>query len=558
MTVPVKKDWIRIESLDNFMLTGRKITKYHPDDPRHTPYWRELKNMCIEGLWGKDFGKYRFMPGRLFFYGTFCTIEHTNKIDKTRWYTRPDIRDLEWERAYIYLECEGFSGWSNDDEFTSEHDIKEYIDKYDIVKTKRIPRFHKADGTFKTFISPKENIRKLHDKPMGVPLYMNNTRNNIELGCLAANVKVRMFDGTLKCAKDISVDDILMGPDSKPRVVQNLVRGEALMYDYTPRYGKTYRATDSHLHRVAKHKKNVTRGKYLEYYDLDANELLDISNEQLSRQYEFVQASINYQEADQKLDPYFIGAWLGDGFKREKAICYLEEDDEHIDYIKEICNTNPKLSYTIQDRDTGQSGSKSMKIIRVQHQDMMYKNNYWSKTFRNNKHIPENYMIASRDQRLKLLAGMIDTDGTYQNGRFTITQSEKQLDLLKQFEELARSLGFKAKIHKPHVSGIANAVKYNLRITGAISEIPTKITRKKGQDTNLQGSSKNHISIDVSSAKVEPFYGFEVDGDHLFMLEDYTVTHNSRGGGKSYWYSLGGGKYRMCFDAVKYLSLIHI
>ena len=177
----MRTDWIRIEDLSRFMIKGG-IKQYHPDDPRHTPYWRKLKKMCIEGLWGEDFGGYRYMPGRLFFYGNFCTIEDTDEDDKVRHFLRPSIGDIEWERAYMYLEAEGFSGWTDDDEYTSEWAIQDYIKNYDVVKTKRNPRFHKEDGGFKTFIHPRDNIRKVHNQPLGSPLRYNNTQNIIELG----------------------------------------------------------------------------------------------------------------------------------------------------------------------------------------------------------------------------------------------------------------------------------------------------------------------------------------------------------------------------------------
>jgi intein/homing endonuclease len=61
----------------------------------------------------------------------------------------------------------------------------------------------------------------------------------------------------------------------------------------------------------------------------------------------------------------------------------------------------------------------------------------------NNKHIPEIYKCNSRENRLKLLAGLIDSDGSYDkvNNSLEITQKNKKLadDILF----LVRSLGFR-------------------------------------------------------------------------------------------------------------------
>ena len=178
----MRDDWIKIEDLTRFLLPDNKVIPYHYDDPRHTPYWRRLKKTCVEGFWGEDFGNYRFMPGRLFFYGNFCTIEHTDPDEQVRRFMKPLIGDIEWERAYMYLEADGFSGWSEDEFYTSDRDIINYRKNYDIIKTARQAQFFTKDGKFKEFIDPRENIRMLHDKPKGLPLYKNTKSNIIEIG----------------------------------------------------------------------------------------------------------------------------------------------------------------------------------------------------------------------------------------------------------------------------------------------------------------------------------------------------------------------------------------
>jgi hypothetical protein len=172
--------WIKIEDLSRFMLKGG-ITQYHPNDPRHTKYWRDLKRKCIEGFWGEDFGKFRYMPGRLFFYGHFGSIIDTDETEKVRRVMRPLIRDIEWERAYLYLVAEGFSGWSNDEQYTSNWKVLTL--SYDSPMTARQQlELLRPDGRFKEFIPPHENVKKLHDFPKGLPLYSNDAKNIMEMG----------------------------------------------------------------------------------------------------------------------------------------------------------------------------------------------------------------------------------------------------------------------------------------------------------------------------------------------------------------------------------------
>ena len=535
-------EFIKIESRSRWLL--KDIPNYHPDDPRHTQLWREYKKKCIEGVWEKDFEGYRFMPGNLWFYINFGIILDADKKKKSRYKIKPLLRDLEWERAYMCLEAFGFSGFSGDEYITCNHSVRDYLKTNDSSYLESLSKEeYKGDGTLKEYKHPREYLRGLHSQPLGKPLYHNNAKNTMELGCLHESVKVRMFDGSLKYSKDIKVGDLLMGVDSTPRVVKNLVRGKGIMYDVHTNYNGSFRCTDSHLHQI----RDIRNGKIL---TLDTNEYLDTSKTNQKYFYEALKSeAIQYPKKELKLHPYFIGLWLGDGFKREKLICINEKSDKEIkDWLVNYANSEPRFSYTESLSKSGLTDSYTTRF-RLIDNTMLYKGNYWSKTFLNNKHIPQEYLLSSIEQRLELLAGFIDSDGSYERGRYSICNVD--LKLLEQTRELAQSLGFKAKIHKPSITGLTNSLKYNLRITGNISIIPCKIERKKAINTNKQGSKRNTIQIDLTSGKVEDFYGFEIDGDNLYLLENYLVTHNSRGGGKSYWYSLGVNLYEILFDGAK-------
>ena len=530
-------EFTKIQNRKNWLIGD--IPNFHPDDPRHTSLWREYKKKCIEGVWEKDFDGYRFMPGFLWFYINFYIILNADEKKKARYKIKPHLRDLEWERSYMCLEAFGFSGFTGDEYITCYHFAKDAKKE----EYKDLPKeCFKGDGTLKEYKDPREYLRGLHSQPLGIPLYHNNAKNTMEFGCLHESVKIRMFDGSLKYSKDIKVGDLLMGPDSTSRKVKNLVRGKAIMYDVHTNYNKTFRCTDTHLHQI----RDIRDGNIL---TLDTNEYLDSTKTNQKYHYEAIRSeAIEYPKKDLKLHPYFIGAWLGDGFKREKLICINEQSDKEIkDWLIDYVNSEERFSYT-ETSHIGGLGTLPITRFRLIDKTMLYKGNYWSKTFLNNKHVPQEYMLSSIEQRLELLAGFIDTDGSYERGRYSICNVD--LKLLEQTRELAQSLGFKAKIHKPGRTGITNSLKYNLRITGNISIIPCKIKRKKAEDTAKQGSKRNSIQIDLTSGKVEDFYGFEIDKDNLFLLEDYLITHNARGGGKSYFYS-ALNLHEILFDGAK-------
>ena len=63
-------EWIRIEDLEG-ILNQFKPERYHPDDPRYNLFWQTVRSKCIEGIWYQQFGQYRYVLGRLGFYGNY-------------------------------------------------------------------------------------------------------------------------------------------------------------------------------------------------------------------------------------------------------------------------------------------------------------------------------------------------------------------------------------------------------------------------------------------------------------------------------------------------------
>src|SRR6478736_950698 len=65
--------------------------------------------------------------------------------------------------------------------------------------------------------------------------------------CLSPETRVRMFDGSVKEAKDVLIGDRLMGDDSTPRMVLNTVKGRDKMYRITPERGDEWVCNSSHI-----------------------------------------------------------------------------------------------------------------------------------------------------------------------------------------------------------------------------------------------------------------------------------------------------------------------
>ncbi|NOQ34770.1 MAG: replicative DNA helicase, partial [Methylococcaceae bacterium] len=146
-----------------------------------------------------------------------------------------------------------------------------------------------------------------------------------------------------------------------------------------------------------------------------------------------------------------------------------------------------------------------------------------------NKHIPQQFLTNNRENRLQLLAGLIDSDGHYDDacGGYEITQKNKVLS--EQIKFLCDSLGFRTSlIAKQAVikeTGYSCEV-YRVRFFGNVDSIPVKVHRKKARSWTCE-RSWNQTGITLEKDVVDEYYGFEIEGNGLFLLEDMTVVHNT-------------------------------
>jgi hypothetical protein len=126
-----------------------------------------------------------------------------------------------------------------------------------------------------------------------------------------------------------------------------------------------------------------------------------------------------------------------------------------------------------------------------------------------------------------LLAGLIDTDGTYKHHGYIITSSNEVL--AEGIKRLSESLGFLTNIKKYQTSfGDFRGVAWRVSINGDVWEIPCLIDRKKYLANGVFPRKNKLLSyLDVEDIGIGEYAGFSIDRDHLFCLADGTVTHNS-------------------------------
>lgn len=158
----------------------------NPFSHQYKTFWKEQKRRCIEGYWYDG----KWMPGNLYFYINFCKMLLNLPGSKGKTLGSPFLRDIEWEKAYVYVEARGFSGFELDDSITCLHIVNELTElkKKSLEEYKErlelaiIPKSaYKKDGSLKTFIHPRDYLRRIHPTNYGKPKFENNASNVIDI-----------------------------------------------------------------------------------------------------------------------------------------------------------------------------------------------------------------------------------------------------------------------------------------------------------------------------------------------------------------------------------------
>ena len=347
--------------------------------------------------------------------------------------------------------------------------------------------------------------------------------------CLGKGTKVVMFDGSLKKVEDVQLHDLLMGDDSTPRRVLSIARGQERMYWVHQNKGISYRVNESHILSLKRSRNEGahTKGDVL---NISVREYLTKSDK-FKTNYKGYKVAVDFPEKSLPLEPYFVGLWLGDGIDgpgHSYSSRITNVDPEVIDYLTNYADklNLPLVKYQQAGKTANYAITSGQRGIRSEFciQDQLHSLNVVE-----HKHIPRTYLINSTANRLNLLAGLIDSDGHYQEEFNCYEVTQKNHELAEQIKYLCDTLGFRVSLKEKRASirsiGFETTV-YRLRIFGNLDSIPVRIERKKAIPLRAKADWRV-TGIQVEYDKVDDYYGFTIDGNHLFLLEDMTVTHNT-------------------------------
>lgn len=236
-------------------------------------------------------------------------------------------------------------------------------------------------------------------------------------------------------------------------------------------------------------------------------------------------APIDNPDAELSLDPYFLGAWLGDGISRDGAIC-LNDMDEPFMQPDLLAGLDGSIRRCRQDHGA-HTWFYDMNDGRILVTELKKLGLYM------NKHVPATYLRASTTQRLALLQGLMDTDGSIsRQGSCELCFTNRRL--AETALELIRSLGIAAGMHSALAGYTRNGehvdagIRYRIHFTTTMPVF--RLPRKRALIPKATRSTQDWLYI-VScepTGETKPVRCLNVaTPDHLFLMGGFVPTHNS-------------------------------
>jgi hypothetical protein len=227
--------------------------------------------------------------------------------------------------------------------------------------------------------------------------------------------------------------------------------------------------------------------------------------------------------------PYVLGVLIGDG-SLTKGNLKLTSCDELL--VNRVRDLQPDVNFTKVSRYSYHIGSG--------YQERREKSKFRAELDRmglrcraEGKFIPEEYMHDSADNRLELLRGLMDTDGTIREKGMVMSLTTVSEVLARQVVTLVQSLGGTAKIkksesHYTDKQGTRHPGLHSYRVHIRLwNTCPFWLPRKAGLFYNIR-YKPNRVLQSVKPVGTGPATCITVDSpDHTFVTKDFIVTHNS-------------------------------
>lgn len=411
-----------------------------------------------------------------------------------------------------------------DDLIKEKEDRIDFCEKIKIEAKKNVPIVYKAAGITKSLYSfQKHGVRFGVAAEEGVLI-----ADEMGLGKAQDLTALVLCEYGWKQMKDIVVGDKAYGVDGELYDITGVYdQGLKDMYLVTFSDGTKTTSVESHLWSV-----QTTNDRFKKGYDFYGRvlELKDFKNDLYKsngdyKYYNPINKSMKFRSYDLPLNPYLLGVLIGDGSITHK-VKITTTDKEILKKVKDIveqygCTINNESKNSIDYIIGGTKGPKGYNYVRDCLEKLCLFHHRSEEKF-----IPKMYKFACEEDRIELLKGLLDTDGTVSKDGWHVSYNTSSYRLSEDVAELVRSLGGVAKIKDKKVNSVIG--NYNIHIFMPQNVELFNLIRKKKlvKKKKKQVPHKSFKSVEYIGKRQARCISID-SKDQLYITDGYNVTHNT-------------------------------
>lgn len=316
---------------------------------------------------------------------------------------------------------------------------------------------------------------------------------------------------------DLAVgDDVIAGDGSPTKVLGVFPHGVKRLFRLTFDSGVSTLAGGEHLWEVC----NRTRGPrrvvdtdwLIRRYGLLGE--TPPGNDRVSMPHVGV---VQFQRTAVAVDPYLVGALLGDGCLRGGRIRFTSQDPEIVENVRAGAAA---LGAELVHWGGIQYGFKSATLLAEALDDYGMLG-----LLAHVKRVPRDYLINNPEIRLAVLQGLMDTDGSVSK-KGSLSFASTSLGLAEDVAFLVRSFGGKATIRPKH-SGRARVLHHvSIRFPQGT---PFRLSRKIARMVRPLTETDRHILRSIVEVPAAEAVCIAVEHPSaLYVTDDFIVTHNTK------------------------------
>lgn len=372
---------------------------------------------------------------------------------------------------------------------------------------------------------------------------------------LSVDSKVLTPSGFVRMG-DIKVGDTVLASNGDlSKVIGVFPQGEVDLYRITMSDGSSVECCDEHLWWTY-NKSDRKNGKgrrcptTQHKYQGSAKSLKEIRNslryqrkdgkKERNHQIPMVN-NIDFPDQEVPIDPYVLGCLLGDGYLRTHTINYSSADQDLLEEIRSLIPQELELSIISQGKAYSNPYDyiiRKKKNVKTVNSILIAINELGLNDKRSHeKFVPECYKINSKEKRIAIINGLLDTDGTVDKNRGKLSFDTASILLAKDMQFLVQSVGGTASINPKrrfytykgeHKKG---KISYNLQIKLPKNIEPFRLKRKLNiykEYVNTMYEPKRMIENVEYVGKKEAQCILIDHPSHLFVTDNFIVTHNTK------------------------------